>query len=99
MRLIPVLLAAAIAVAASASAASAAVPVCVVETDDGRPVAARVRPDGRILSTVDNGTTVLVLAMANDSEGDEAWVEIGSSTNLLESYGWVGRWTLSCRLG
>jgi hypothetical protein len=70
-----------------------------VETDDGGPVAARERPDGRILRTVENGTTVLILAMGNDADEEEAWAEIGPSPNLLESYGWVGRWNLACRVG
>jgi uncharacterized protein YraI len=71
-------------VALTASAAQAA---CIVTDPTGTPLNIRSSPNGQIVGTLRNGTSVSIRGTASDSQG-RLWANIG--------IGWVFREFISC---
>jgi hypothetical protein len=91
-------LTAALIVAATAvigSPAKASV-ICVVDTPDQRPLAALERPDGRVLSIVEHGEPVEIIAMGTGLDQTTPWAEIGPVGRTWDGFGWVVRWAVIC---
>jgi hypothetical protein len=79
-------------VIAGASQASA---VCRVADPTPTPLNVRTSPNGRIVSTLENGMLVFVLDRATDRRG-QTWVFVGSAEDQTP-IGWVFRDYIDCR--
>ncbi|WP_275787316.1 SH3 domain-containing protein [Pararhizobium gei] len=72
----------------------AAAADCVVADPTGTPLNVRIEPNGQILSRLDNGRAVVVLA--EKRVGGKGWAQVASEGDVL---GWVFAAFLDCRTG
>ncbi len=87
-------LAAGLACALWSGSAAAADDRCRVTDPTGTPLNIRTAPQGKVISTIQNGVLVKVLDTAYDGKGNP-WVRIGSHPQG-KPIGWVYREFVSC---
>ncbi len=86
---------AAMALLVSVSLASAADGErCKVTDPTGTPLNVRASPNGRIIGTLANGTSVAILAYENAANG-KSWVKV-ETYDTKKPIGWVFREFVSC---
>ena len=65
---------------------------CTVKDPTGTPLNVRARPNGRIVTTLKNGTLVAI----DDSTAGNRWARISIGRGRKDIVGWVLREYLSC---
>jgi Bacterial SH3 domain len=72
----------------------AVTPACRVADPTATPLNVRTSPNGRVVSTLENGTTVSILDRTVDGKG-QPWVYVGTAEDRMP-IGWVFRNFIDC---